>query len=187
MTNRLKLCHTSWPCFLPLLLQSVLRNFSFLTFVLCACIRRVSNFNYLVLLKPLLRFLRCSLRNLSKIINYLRCLQTYQEKTRVFRPILAPSQPNQLLLSYRRPNAPVKSCTIARWIKSVLGKAGIDTSIFKAHSTRSASTSRALSSGVPLEEVLKMADWSGPSTFNRFSYRPSFGNSFVRSVLESAK
>ena len=70
MTYRLKLCHTSWPCFLPLPLQSVLRNFSFLTLVLCACTRRVSNFNYLVLLKPLLRFLRCSLRNLSKIISY---------------------------------------------------------------------------------------------------------------------
>ena len=117
----------------------------------------------------------------------LRCLQAYLEKTRVFRPILAPAQPNQLLISYRRPHAPVKSCTIARWIKSVLGKAGIDTNIFKAHSTRSASTSRALSGGVSLEEVLKMADWSGPSTFNRFYYRPRFDNAFARSVLESAE
>ena len=117
----------------------------------------------------------------------LRCLQAYLEKTRVFRPILAPTQPNQLLISYRRPHAPVKSCTIARWIKSVLSKAGIDTNIFKAHSTRSASTSRALSGGVSLEEVLKMADWSGPSTFNRFYYRPRFDNAFAQSVLESAE
>ena len=95
----------------------------------------------------------------------LRCLQAYLEKTRIFRPILAPSQPNQLLIRYRGPHAPLKSCTIARWTKSVLGKAGIDTSILKAHSTRSASPSRALSGGVSLEEVLKMADWSGPSRF----------------------
>ena len=117
----------------------------------------------------------------------LRCLQAYLEKTRVFRPILVPAQPNQLLISYRRPHAPVKSCTIARWIKSVLGKAGIDTTIFKAHSTRSASTSRAVSGGVSLEEVLKMPDWSGPSTFNRFYCRPRFDNAFARSVLESAE
>ena len=44
----------------------------------------------------------------------LRCLQAYLEKTRVFRPILAPSQPNQLLISYRRPHTPGKSCAIAR-------------------------------------------------------------------------
>ena len=115
----------------------------------------------------------------------LHCLQAYMEKTRVSHPILAPAQPNQLLISYRRPHAPVKSCTIARWIKSVLGKAGIDTNIFKAHSTRSASTLRALSGGVSLEEVLKMVDWSGPSIFNRFYYRLHFDNAFAWSVLES--
>ena len=81
----------------------------------------------------------------------LNCLQTYQERTREFRPSLTASQPNQLLISYRRPHVPVKSCSIARWIKSVLSKAGIDTSIFKAHSTRSASTG-----GVSLVEVLKI-------------------------------
>ena len=29
----------------------------------------------------------------------LHCLQTYEEKTRVFRPILSPSRPDQLLIS----------------------------------------------------------------------------------------
>ena len=111
----------------------------------------------------------------------LQCLQTYQEKTRVFRPILSPSQLNQLLISYRRPHAPVKTCTIVRWIEAVLGKAGVDINIFKAHSSRSASTSRALCGGVSLEEVLKMADWSGRSTFNRFD------NTCARSVLESTE
>ena len=72
-------------------------------------------------------------------------------------------------------------------LPTALGKAGIDTIDFKAHSTRSASTSRALSGGVSLEEVLKMADWSGPSTLNRFYYRPRFDNAFRRSVLESAE
>ena len=46
--------------------------------------------------------------------------------------------------------------------------AGIDTSVFKAHSTRAASSSKASNQGVPLEEILLMADWSGQSTFLKF-------------------
>ena len=38
---------------------------------------------------------------------------------------------------------PVKSSTVARWIKSCLQKAGIDTSKFQAHSVRAAATSKA--------------------------------------------
>ena len=93
----------------------------------------------------------------------------------------------QLLISYHRPHKPVKSCTIARWIKSFLGSVGIDSSIFKGHSTRSASmasTSKARAGGVSLEEVLKMADWAGPSSFLRFYYRPSFSDDFARTVLQ---
>lgn len=44
----------------------------------------------------------------------------------------------------------VSSSTIARWLKEVLHLAGIDTSIFKAHSYRSASTSAAFSCGISL-------------------------------------
>ena len=89
----------------------------------------------------------------------------------------------QLLISYHRPHKPVQSCTIARWIKSLLGSAGIDTSIFKGHSTRSASTSKARAGGISLEDVLKMADWTGPSSFLRFYYRPSFTDDFARAVM----
>ena len=94
----------------------------------------------------------------------LRCLQCYIMRTDSFRPARDPNIANQLLLSYHRPHHPVQSCSIARWIKSVLGSAGIDTAIFKGHSTRSASTSKARAGGVSLEEVIKMADWSGSSS-----------------------
>ena len=114
----------------------------------------------------------------------LRCLQSYISRTNIFWPLVDPATNQQLLISYHRPHKPVQSCTIARWIKSFLGSAGIDTSIFKGHSTRSASTSKARAGGISLEDVLKMADWTGPSSFLRFYYRPSFTDDFARAVLQ---
>ena len=114
----------------------------------------------------------------------LRCLQSYISRTRTFRPTVDAASNQQLLISYHRPHKPVKSCSIARWIKSFLSSAGIDTSLFKGHSTRSASTSKAKVSGVSLEDVLKMADWAGPSSFLRFYYRPAFSDDYARAVLQ---
>ena len=80
----------------------------------------------------------------------LHCLQSYISRTNIFRPLVDPATNQQLLIRYHRPHKPVQCCTIARWIKSFLGSAGIDTSIFKGHSTRLASTSKARAGGFPL-------------------------------------
>ena len=56
----------------------------------------------------------------------------------------------------------------------VLKNAGIDTDIFKAHSVCGASTTVAVNSNVPLDDVMKMADWSHVSTFQKFYYKPMF-------------
>ena len=80
--------------------------------------------------------------------------------------------PNPLFLSYHRPYKPVKPCSIARWIKKFIGSAGISTEIFKAHSTRSASTTKARNQGVSIADIQNMADWSSTSsTFRRFYYK----------------
>ena len=73
-----------------------------------------------------------------------------------------------LLISFIKPYHKVSTDTIARWIKTVLHLAGIDTSIFKAHSTRSASTSAATKLGVPLQDIMSSAGWSSNSTFGKF-------------------
>ena len=52
--------------------------------------------------------------------------------------------------------------------------AGIDISQFKAHSTRAASTSAAAASGVPMKDILKTANWSRESTFQKFYLKPRF-------------
>ena len=113
----------------------------------------------------------------------LRCLQCYIMRTSSFRPVRCPNTASQLLLSYHQPHHPVQSCSIARWIKSVLGSAGIDTAIFKGHSTRSVSTSKARAGGVSLEEVIKMVDWSGGSSFTCFYYQPTFDNRYAMAVM----
>ena len=50
----------------------------------------------------------------------LRCLQCYITRTSPFRPVLDSDTSSQLLVTYHRPHRPVQSCSISRWINSVL-------------------------------------------------------------------
>ena len=63
------------------------------------------------------------------------CLEEYERRTSVHRTRHL-EEPNILFLSVIKPFKPVSSSTIARWIKEILALSGIDTDIFKAHSTR---------------------------------------------------
>ncbi len=90
-------------------------------------------------------------------------LKLYLNKTTSFR-----SSNMQLLLSYQRPYQPVSTDTIARWIKTVLGKAGLDNKVFGAHSTRAAVTSAAHKNGVSIDRILAAGGWSNENTFGRF-------------------
>ena len=80
-------------------------------------------------------------------------------------------QETQLLLSTLKPHNEVVKSTIAGWIKSVLKDAGIDTSLFSAHSTRSASTSKAMALGLSIEDILKRGNWSGKTTWQRHYHK----------------
>lgn len=75
---------------------------------------------------------------------------------------------SQLLLSYVKPYGPVSRDTISCWVKFVLQSSRIDVNIFKPHSTRSASTSKAKLSDVPLADILDKAGWKSESTFAKF-------------------
>lgn len=85
----------------------------------------------------------------------------------------------------------VTSSTVARWLKDVLSLAGIDVSIFKAHSYRGAAASAAFVRGCSLKEILKAADWSSVKNFRKFYLRDLFsaetsssGISFANAVFE---
>ena len=65
-------------------------------------------------------------------------LKAYLEKTRSLREGV-----ENLFISLNPPFEPVSSQTLSRWVRGVLAKCKIDTSIFSGYSTRHASTSAA--------------------------------------------
>ena len=88
-------------------------------------------------------------------------LEHYLERTKSLR------QSSKLLISYIKPHHQVATATIGRWLKTGLSQAGIDISVYQAHSTRSASTSKAAGT-VPVDMLMKLAGWSNESTFRKF-------------------
>ena len=94
-------------------------------------------------------------------------LKKYLDKTSTIRGLHT-----QLLLSYQKPHRPVSTDTIARWIKVLLTEAGINITVFSAHSTRAASASAAHSKGISIDKILATAGWSTESTFCRFYRKP---------------
>ena len=76
------------------------------------------------------------------------------------------------------------SSTIGRWLKTVLASAGIDTKMYSAHSTRCASTSKAVAT-VSADMIIRAAGWNEESTFRKFYDRPvALTNQMSTSVLE---
>ena len=115
-------------------------------------------------------------------------LEVYLTKTSLPCRTLSPSEPNQLFLSYHRSYKPVQSCSIAQWIKTFIGCTVTDTDNFKAHSTRSASTSKGRNVGISVADIQNMADFStASSTFRRFYYRPTHSTSYINGVLSHAQ
>lgn len=106
----------------------------------------------------------------------------YMEKTSQFR-----SENKNLILTYKKPFHAASSQTISRWIKNTLKLAGIDTSIFSAHSVRHCSTSAALRAGVSVEEIKNTAGWTPSSnTFFNFYNRPlkSPNDTFAEAIIQ---
>lgn len=107
-------------------------------------------------------------------------LKTYIEKTQDLR------HDNKLFISFVKPHNHISRDTLSRWIKMVLDMAGIDTTVFSAHSTRSASTSAAFRRDANMDSILNAAGWSNDSTFKRFYLKPvTQSKSFSQTILDS--
>ena len=78
----------------------------------------------------------------------------------------------KLFLTTQPPFRGASQQTIARWIKLILVKAGLDINIFSPHSTCSAATSKAKTANIPLTTILKTAGWSRSSTFAKYYDKP---------------
>ena len=94
------------------------------------------------------------------------CIDEYLDRSKSWR-----NGEFQLLLSSIRPHKAVSTSTVSRWITDILKLSGVDTSVFSGHSTRSASSSKAKSCGVPVKEILKRGHWSSESTFTKYYYK----------------
>ena len=92
------------------------------------------------------------------------CLQSYLEK----RNQLVNDEVRELLIKYEKPHKPVSRDSVARWIKNELTNAGVDTTVFKPHSCRSASVSKAKVNGVPTSVILEKGCWKRESSFKKF-------------------
>jgi hypothetical protein len=90
-------------------------------------------------------------------------LRSYLEKTSTLR-----GKHTQLFVSFRKPHNPVSTDTLARRIKTVMHKAGINTEIYGAHSTRAASTSAAHRKHIDTNKILAAAGWTNETTFSKF-------------------
>ena len=120
----------------------------------------------------------------DKLICPVTALKEYVARTLPVR-----QQNSQLLLSYQKPHKPVSSETIGKWIKKILTRAGIDNTVFGAHSTRSASTSAAKVGNIAISTIMNAAGWSNTKTFSKFYDKPierdqqeNFGHSLLKIV-----
>ncbi|KAK3092020.1 hypothetical protein FSP39_024492 [Pinctada imbricata] len=95
------------------------------------------------------------------------CIVAYIEATKEIR-----QETSKLYISYVKPHKAIKTCNLARWLRTMLTMSGINSSVFKAHSTRSASRSKANKFGLSVEQILSKANWKSALTFQRFYNKP---------------
>lgn len=111
------------------------------------------------------------------------CLEAYVKASDVFRK----NDQSLLFLATRSPFRSVGASTIGRWIKTLLAEAGVDTSVYSAHSTRGASAFRAASAGVSVENIHRSGGWASESVFVRHYRREvDSGREFANAVLQTA-
>lgn len=120
-----------------------------------------------------LEFLKYSDQNLC-IINY---INKYLALTKDLR-----HNDGGFFISYVPPHKTVTSGTIAKWVVDVLEKAGINISVFSAHSTRSAASSKACQKGLNLTEISKAAGWTNAKTFATY-YHKTIKENFGQTLL----
>ena len=107
-------------------------------------------------------------------------LQIYIQRTALLR-----REHTMLFLTHKKPHRPVSQNSVARWLKTVLHLAGVDTSTFTAGSVRSASASKAKEQGAPIHQIMDMGGWTRESTFSKFYDRTILPTPVAHRVLDA--
>ena len=114
-----------------------------------------------------------------------KCVTTYMDRTLTFRCKAVRQgkpKPNQLFLSHKT-GLPVARNSISRWLTEVMSLAGIDTSYFKAHSTRGAGLNKAKSRGANPSQIVQQGDWTNVTTWERHYEREILGPALSNLIL----
>lgn len=93
-------------------------------------------------------------------------LKAYIERTDKLRKEFG-NDKGKLLISCIKPHKYVSKDTVARWLKVMLRRCGIDTTKYTAGSVRPASTSKAKALAVPITTIMAKAGWTQETTFAR--------------------
>lgn len=96
------------------------------------------------------------------------CVYTVMKEYLARTKALRNKDESKLLISYCRPHKAVSKDSIARWIRIVMCRAGIDVQVFGPHSVRAASASKAKAMSVPITDIMRAAGWSNKQTFAKY-------------------
>lgn len=105
-------------------------------------------------------------------------LEAYVQAT---RDISRPS--DRVYVSIKAPIKEITTQRIAKITLEVMKAAGIDVGKFKAHSTRSASASKAIEKGMSVDEVMALAGWRSRGVFNAFYNRAILQTNPTEAIL----
>ena len=112
-------------------------------------------------------------------------IKKYLDRTKNIR-----GKETRLFISIVSPHVAVGTQTLARWIKTMMNRAGVDVEMFKAHSTRHAATSAAFTRGLSIDKIKESADWSEKSQMFAKHYNRTIvndKNNFAFTVLSKWK
>lgn len=93
-------------------------------------------------------------------------LMEYLDRTKDIRKC------SDLFISYKTYNK-VTTCTLARWLKTVLSSSGIDSTMYTAHSFRGTAAPVAFSSGVSLKDIMDTINYSAKNILSVLPYLAS--------------
>ena len=114
----------------------------------------------------------------NKTLCPVNTLQVYLGRTAPLR-----QEEAKLFISFIKPHKAVTSSSIARWLRLTLEYAGVNFSIFGAHSTRGASASAASRAGITTSDILIAANWNSESVFQRFYHKEIDRAAYGRAVI----
>ena len=101
--------------------------------------------------------------NVDERLCVVKLLTAYIEGTTSIR-----KNTKQLLICYVAPHGPASKDAISRWIRQTMKDAGINTSVFKPHSTMGAATSAAKAANVRIHEIMNTAGWRSHPPLQNF-------------------